>query len=494
VELYWRFDTAGTMPPPGAQAAEDDLDRLIAAIRAGEALPPAESLAPQPLQYAADEPPQLDIGPGRLLPTEYEVQAFVGPGASYYLACWQPALALEGRPRGFNLAACLFAGLWLPYRKLYVTAGLFFACLIVLAFLERFFFLQVVGLAHVPSWWLVVTAVALGVFLGARANALYWNKAREVIWRVRQQALPAEEHYRELARRGGRSVTALAAISLTGLGAVVGAHLLLDQAPLFNEISRMERAVRAGMEKDQKIRVAECRLARQPDGNIKGTLTEVGGDQWDILRAWAEGTQVKWYFFEPLPRLKTRLRNEVDEQFKEYKDRVKSSDVQKAPDGTYSGTIETAGGVVCDILQTPRAMFPPQVYWQINERSYPSYIKVATRREGHPDLTDVRLEKKEKGEWRGEATDSFGGRYNVVLRVRVPAGGGPADAPPRQTIEWDLTAQPQVPAMAPPGQQQPWVRPEERFPPGWGQPKLPFGPPPFWPKGPFAPKGPIPFR
>ena len=32
VELYWQGDTACTMPPPGEQAEEDDVDRLVAAI------------------------------------------------------------------------------------------------------------------------------------------------------------------------------------------------------------------------------------------------------------------------------------------------------------------------------------------------------------------------------------------------------------------------------------------------------------------------------
>ena len=493
VELYWRTDTAGITSVPSESAAEDDRDRTVAAIRAGEAPPPAEELAPELPNYTAGEQPHLDIGLGRLSFTEHEVQAFVGPGASYYLGCWAAAISHQGQPRGFNLAAALFAPIWLPYRKLYVAAGLCFAGLIVLALFQRFLFLQMLGLAEVPSWFILATAVGLAILVGFRANTWYWNKAQEVIWRVRQQGLSAEDHYGELRRRGGRSVAALVATPVIGLGAVVGANLLLDQVPLFNEIARLERAVREGMEKDQKIRVAECRLRRQPDGNIKGTLTEVGGEEWDILRVWAEGRQVKWFFAEPVSRLKARLSKQVNEQFMEYKDHVKFADVKKAPDGTFSGTIETEAGIVCDILQTPSDVFPRQVYWQINENCFPNYLKVVSRRETQPDLTHVRLEKKGAKEWQGDATDRLGGRYHVVLRLRGAAGGGPADAL-GQAIEWELTPQAQIQAVAPAGGQPPWVGPGGPWQPGWGQPKHPFGPPPFPPIGPFVPKGPFPIR
>ena len=39
VELYWRVDSAGTMPPPGERAPEDDRDRLAGAIRVEEETP-----------------------------------------------------------------------------------------------------------------------------------------------------------------------------------------------------------------------------------------------------------------------------------------------------------------------------------------------------------------------------------------------------------------------------------------------------------------------
>jgi hypothetical protein len=458
--------------------------------------PPASAEAPalQLPQYVAGEHPALDIGLARLGVTEEEVRAFVGAGASYYISCWKAAIANKGRPRGFNLAACLFAGIWLPYRKLYVVTGLFFAGLIVLALLQRFYFLSMLELAEVPSWFIVVTAVGLAALVGARANTWYWNKAQDLIWQVRQQALSAEEHYRELRRRGGRSVAAVVAVSLAGVAGVVGAHLLLDQWPIFDEVARMERAVRQGMERDQKIQVAECRLRRQRDGTIKGTLTEAGGDQWDILRAWREGREVKWYFAEPVRRLKTRLCDQVSERFKEFNDRVKAADVRKDPDGTFSGTIETEGGIVFDIKQTPPEVFPPQVYSQVNEKSFENYMKVVTRREGQPDLADVHLVKQDAGEWRGDATDRLGGRYNIVLRLRPRVGAGPADAL-GQSIEWELRPQGGIPAAPPPGWRQPWIRPGEGLRPGWRQPEQPFGPqPPFWPKGPLVPKGLIPIR
>src|SRR6476660_7165703 len=53
--------------------------------------------------------------------TETEMRGFVGPNADYYLTRWKPML--EGQDwSGFNWAACLISGFWLPYRKMYGAA------------------------------------------------------------------------------------------------------------------------------------------------------------------------------------------------------------------------------------------------------------------------------------------------------------------------------------------------------------------------------------
>lgn len=450
----------------------------------------APALAPELPDYTGVEPLNVDIAQPTLRVTEEEVQAFVGSGASYYLARWQSALAHGGQPTGFNLAACLFAGLWLPYRKLYAATGLFFACVIGLALLERFVLLQMVGLAELPGWSAVVTTVAVGVFIGVRANHLYWNKTREAIWRVRRRGLPDDEHYRELARQGGTSVSALVAGSLAGLVAVVVANVLLDRLPAFNEIRRMEEAVRTGMEKDQKIRAAACRLERRPDGTIAGTVTEVGGAQWEVLRVWAEGRQVRWYFAEPVARVETRMRAEIVERVG---DPIKSAQLQRTPEGRVTGTIETQAGIVCDVLQTPPDVFPPLVYWQINERSYPSYIKVATRKDDF-SLVNVRLEPKGKNEWRGEGTDNRGFQYDIALRTRSAARGGAGDVQ-SQMLEWDLMPKAVPLPQMMPAQRWPGNQPAGpvAWPPGWRPPWNPFGrPQPLQPGRPIVPHGPFP--
>lgn len=493
-------DTALT----GVRCRQCGLPLPVLSLDAPEAVVPGlpaqapwrEACGTERLNDAAREPPNIDIAQPTLRLTEEEVQAFVGPGASYYLECWQPALAEGGQPRGFNLGAALFAGLWLPYRKLYSATALFFGCLILAAFVERYFFLHMQGLAEVPISWALATALVFAGIVGARANRMFWNKARDAIWDVRRQALATEQHYHALARRGGRSVRAAVAMPLLGIGAVATANLLLDRLPIFNEIRRLEETVRAGMEHDQKIRVAECKLARRPDGNIAGTLTEVGGEQWDVLRVWTEGRQVRWYFAEPVSRLETRMRAEVAERIG---DPVRSAQLRKNAEGRVSGTIETEAGVVCDVLQTPPEVFPPQAYWQINEESYASYLKVATRKDDF-SLAFVRLEPHGKAEWRGVGTDRFGAQYDIVLRARAPAGGGPGDARLGAMLEWELTPknvpvdrrEPQAPWRPGNGQggQRPGWPPGGGVP-GWG-PRNPFGPlQPLRPQWPIAPLQPM---
>src|SRR5262245_20027962 len=62
---------------------------------------------------------------------EEELRAFVGPKASSYVGDWMSVL--EGRKKrpAFNAIAFLFAGLWLPFRKLYGATAVFLGVLLV---------------------------------------------------------------------------------------------------------------------------------------------------------------------------------------------------------------------------------------------------------------------------------------------------------------------------------------------------------------------------
>ena len=60
-----------------------------------------------------------------------QLRAFVGSKAQYYLDKWTPLLRSLSGNAGFNWAAFLLSGLWLPYRKMYKATLIFYAIIIL---------------------------------------------------------------------------------------------------------------------------------------------------------------------------------------------------------------------------------------------------------------------------------------------------------------------------------------------------------------------------
>ena len=72
------------------------------------------------------DPPEIEGSS----PRELEYRAFVGRNARYYLRKWSFAPDDSGSTRGFNWAAFLLSGLWLPYRKMYRVTFIFYSILV----------------------------------------------------------------------------------------------------------------------------------------------------------------------------------------------------------------------------------------------------------------------------------------------------------------------------------------------------------------------------
>lgn len=136
--------------------------------------------------------------------TEQEVKAFVGPKADFYLRSWQQALGGDGRATGFNRAALLLSGLWIPYRKMYRIAIIFFAVILLESLLEGFM-ARVLGM-HVPATVGQIVALTAAVVCGVLGNQWYLSHARKVIAEVRARGLPEEEYLRVLSERGGTTL------------------------------------------------------------------------------------------------------------------------------------------------------------------------------------------------------------------------------------------------------------------------------------------------
>jgi hypothetical protein len=140
--------------------------------------------------------------------SEQEIRAFVGPRAGYYLKKWQASLVGAETGTGFNWAAFLIAGLWLPYRKLYRITFVFYGIILLESILEEVLFVLVLGKPETPRGLGLLIGLLAGIVCGAFGNPWYLSHTRKVISEVQSLGLPEDAHLETLCRRGGTSIVA----------------------------------------------------------------------------------------------------------------------------------------------------------------------------------------------------------------------------------------------------------------------------------------------
>jgi hypothetical protein len=157
---------------------------------------------------------------GELALTEEETRAFVGPKSGYYFSRWQPVLEGRARGAGFNAAAFLLAGLWLPYRKLYRVAFAFYGIFLAVNLLDLLLAPRLGrGAGSAGARWLLAI---IGWFVcGFFANRWYLSRAIRVVSQARSQRLEREAHLQWIRNRGGTSI----ALSLGMFVAFMGVNL-----------------------------------------------------------------------------------------------------------------------------------------------------------------------------------------------------------------------------------------------------------------------------
>ena len=175
--------------------------------------------------------PQLNYmdGPVDSPPTEAELRAFVGPNADYYLGKWGKPLHQGGGPAGFNWAACLLSGFWLPFRKMYRVALIFFAVTFAIGLLEELFFGVYLG-KETPKALDRATSFAAALVCGMFGNQWYLSHARRVIRRSRAEHPDESIRLQVLAKRGGRSVWISIGFVVLAFAVMIGLLMALDVA------------------------------------------------------------------------------------------------------------------------------------------------------------------------------------------------------------------------------------------------------------------------
>jgi hypothetical protein len=136
-----------------------------------------------------------------------EIRAFVGPRADSYLKKWHGALAGDGRGTGFNWAAFFLSGLWIPYRKMYLVALVFYGIVIAESIAEEVIFVGILG-RETPAVVDRLSGLIAAIVCGAFGNRWYLSRVRKEISSLKTQGMPEEAILETLARRGGTSLVA----------------------------------------------------------------------------------------------------------------------------------------------------------------------------------------------------------------------------------------------------------------------------------------------
>jgi hypothetical protein len=189
----------------------------------------SEGVAPGPADnpYAAPLSPSGEGSPVSAEESaDWELRACVGRNADYYLRAWYGVLRGRRQSTGFNWAAFLLSGLWLPYRKMYVATLIFFVAVMAESFLE------VVGEALIevppPAWLDRVVGLVFAGICGAFGNRWYLSHVSRVIAKARGEGLSDRKLRTRLASRGGTSVVAPIATILLFLATIFAIGIAVD--------------------------------------------------------------------------------------------------------------------------------------------------------------------------------------------------------------------------------------------------------------------------
>ena len=106
----------------------------------------------------------------------------------------------------------MFTGLWLPYRKLYGVALVFWGIVVVSAWAEMLFYTA--DLTRISDLIFLIISAICAIF----GNKWYYLPATKVISEVRSQGLEDQWLLDAIATRGGTSVVAMIAFPLLSLG------------------------------------------------------------------------------------------------------------------------------------------------------------------------------------------------------------------------------------------------------------------------------------
>ena len=125
---------------------------------------------------------------------------------------------------GFNWAALMSSGMWLPYRKMYWAATIFWGIFLVEIIIVDVVFAEILRKPAVPVGFNLFIGHIVAIVCGAFGNQWYWAHTRKTIAKIRSQSLAEEIYLKTLAKQGGTSM--IAALGFPGLFLIISSFLI----------------------------------------------------------------------------------------------------------------------------------------------------------------------------------------------------------------------------------------------------------------------------
>jgi hypothetical protein len=133
-----------------------------------------------------------------------DLRAFVGPNADYYLKKWAPRLNDPSQSAGANFAAFFLSLFWLPYRKMYKLAAIFYGIIIVELIIETLIYAPQEP-PEAPGRFL---GLLISIACSAYGNRWYLAHAQKAIAKTRAEGLEGGALRERLSKLGGTNIWA----------------------------------------------------------------------------------------------------------------------------------------------------------------------------------------------------------------------------------------------------------------------------------------------
>ncbi|MCP4201226.1 MAG: DUF2628 domain-containing protein [bacterium] len=166
-----------------------------------------------------------------------ELETFIGLKKDYYIRQW----AVPGS-MSFNWAAFFFGICWLGYRKMYATAAIVIAVLLLETVVEDLVIVNVLGAPQAAQLIGYAVAIALSLVCGWLGNRWYFRRAIRVIAEVRRSAPDENAHSRRLARRGGTSAWGPVLVALMLLLGLFISAFVVPSPAMYADVSSLDPA------------------------------------------------------------------------------------------------------------------------------------------------------------------------------------------------------------------------------------------------------------